>query len=363
MSTPNRFRRPRPPRLPSPSRLLPSRAAVFGIALAALSCLSSTAQAQKPANLPGGYPAKPIRILIGLAAGGGVDTVVRAVSAKLVERWGTGIVVENRPSAGGIIAMEMLAQAAPDGYTWLSSGTQLELGVVYHRVTSIKVKPGVAPNFDAMRMFDPIVQMTTQPYLLVVHSSLPIRSVKELIAYAKSHPGELNYATPGIGSSVQLGQEYFNSVFGIKMTHIPYKGGGASLTDLASGRVQESFLTTLTAINLVKQGAVRALGVSSLKRIEAMPDVPTVAEVAGMPDFEMTNAYGLFTKIQTPPAIVAAINREVTQVMNLPDMKAKLAADGAEPGPAQTPAQYRAKVEGNIARWVGVVEASGITPE
>lgn len=329
--------------------------------LAAL--LPLPAQAQKPSGLPGGYPAKPIRILIGLAAGGGVDTVVRAMSAKLVERWGTGIVVENRPSAGGIVAMDALNQSPPDGYTWLSSGTQLELGVVYHRATRIQVKPGVAPNFDAMQAFDPIVQMTVQPYLLVVHHSLPIKSVKELIAYAKARPGELNYATPGIGSSVQIGQEYFNSVFGVKMTHIPYKGGGASLTDLAAGRVQESFLTTITAINLVKQGAVRALAVSSSRRIEAMPDVPTVTEAAGVADFEMTNAYGLFTKGGTLPAIVTAINRDVTLVMNLPDMKAKLAADGAEPAPAQNPAQYRAKVERNIARWIGVVEASGIVPE
>ena len=328
-----------------------------------LAWLPAAAQAQKPAGLPGGYPAKPIRILIGLAAGGGVDTVVRAVSAKLTEKWATGILVENRPSAGGIVAMDMLAQSAPDGYTWLSSGTQLELGVTYHRATSLKVKPGVAPNFDAMKMFDPIAQMTTQPYLLVVHKTLPINNVKELIAYAKGHPGELNYATPGIGSSVMIGQEYFNSVFGIKMTHIPYKGGGASLTDLATGRVQESFLTTLTAINLVKQGSVRALGVSSLKRIEALPDVPTVAEAAGVPDFEMSNAYGLFTKIQTPPVILEAINRDVTQVMNLPDMKARLSADGSEPAPAQTPVQYRARVERNISKWIGVVEALGIVPE
>ncbi len=329
----------------------------------ALMCAPLTALAQKPPGLPGGFPAKPVRILIGLAAGGGVDTVVRAVTAKLTERWNVGFLVENRPSAGGIVAMEMLAQSPPDGYTWLSSGTQLELGVTYYRTTSLKIKPGVAPNFDAMKMFDPIVQMTTQPYLLVVHKSLPINNVKELIAYAKSHPGELNYATPGIGSSVMIGQEYFNSVFGIKMTHIPYKGGGASLTDLATGRVQESFLTTLTAINLVKQGSVRALGVSSLKRIEAMPDVPTVSEAAGVPDFEMSNAYGLFTKSQTPPAILEAINRDINLVMNLPDMKARLAADGSEPAPAQTPTQYRAKVERNIGKWVGVVESLGIVPE
>jgi tripartite-type tricarboxylate transporter receptor subunit TctC len=333
------------------------------VVCAALACLPQVAMAQKPAGLPGDYPAKPVRILIGLAAGGGVDTVVRAMSGKLSEKWGTPMIVENRPSTGGLVAMDILAKSPPDGYNWLASGTQLELGVTYHRVTKVKVKEGYAPSFDAMKVFDPIVQMNTQPYLLIVHTSLPIKSVKELIAYAKSKPGEMTYATPGIGSSVQIGQEYFNSLFGIKMTHIPYKGGGAALADLAAGRVQESFLTTLTAINLVKRGSVRALAVTSQKRLEAMPDVPTVSEAAGVPDFEMTNAYGLFARGGTPAAILTAINRDVLQVMNQPDMKAKLAADGAEPGPVQTPAQYRAKVEANIKRWIGVVEASGITPE
>lgn len=217
-------------------------------------------------------------------------------------------------------------------------------------------------KFDVMKAFEPVVQMTSQPYLLVVTASVPAKTVKELIALAKSKPGELNYATAGPGSAGHLGHEYFNSLAGVKMTHIPYKGGGASLTDLASGRVQLSFLTTITAVNLVKSGSVRALGVTSQRRMESMPDVPTIAE-SGLPDFEMTNSYGLFITAKTPPPIIAAINRDVTSVLLLPDLKARLAADGAEAQPPHPPSQYRAKVEGNIARWTAVVKASGITPD
>ncbi len=317
----------------------------------AAALFAAPALAQKPAGLPGNYPNKPVRVLIGLAAGGGTDILVRAVGQKLSEKWGVSIIADNRPTSGGVLAMDMLAAAPPDGYTWLASGSQLELAQVFQRV-----------KFDVMKSYEPMVQMTSQPYLLMVTNSLQAKSVKELVALARSKPGELNYATAGLASAGHIGHENFNALAGVKMTHIPYKGAGAAAIDLAGGRVQLSFITTLGASPLLKAGTARALAVTSARRVDALPDVPTMAE-AGMGDFEMNNNYGLFTVAQTPAVIIAAINREVTQVLFQPDMKAKLNADGADAVPSHTPVQYRAQVEKRIARFTEVVKASGITPE
>jgi len=317
----------------------------------AAALLAAPALAQKPAGLPGNYPNKPVRVLIGLAAGGGTDILVRAVGQKLSEKWGTTVVADNRPASGGVLAMDMLAQSPPDGYTWLASGSQLELAAVFQRV-----------KFDVMKSYEPIVQMTSQPYLLMVTAALPAKSVKELIALAKAKPGELNYATAGLGSAGHIGHENFNSMAGVKMAHIPYKGAGAVAVDLAGGRVQLSLITTLGASPLLKAGTARALAVTSAKRVDAFPDIPTVAE-SGLGEFEMSNNYGFFTVAQTPAPIIAAINREVTQALFQPDMKSRLAADGAEAVPSHTPAQYRGQVEKRIARFTEVVKSSGITPE
>jgi len=320
----------------------------------ALVMISMPALAQKPAGAPDGWPARPVRVLIGLAPGGGVDVITRAVSQKLSDKWATGVVVENRPTAGGVAAMDAVAQAAPDGYTWLASGSQLELTVVFRRV-----------KFDVMNSYQPVVQMTSSPYVLVVPVSLPARSVKELIELARAKPGQLNYGTAGPGSSGHLGHELFNSMAGVKMTHIPYKGSGAVLPDLIAGRVQLGFLSTLGAVSQVKNGTLRALGVTSRQRIAGFPDVPTIAESAGpgFEGFDWGNNYGLFVPIKTPAVIVNAINADVTQALHQPDMAARLAADGATaPGP-HPPSQYRARVEENIARWAGVVKASGLMPD
>lgn len=317
---------------------------------AALLLTPAAALAQKPADLPGNYPSKPVRVLIGLSAGGGVDILVRAMTARLGEKWKSSIVVENRPTAGGVAAMDAVAQAAPDGHTWLASGSQLELTVVFQRA-----------RFDVLKAIEPMVQMTSQPYLLVVHTSVPARTVKELIAYARARPGELNYATAGPGSAGHIGHELFNNQAGVRMTHVPYKGGGASVTDLASGRVQLSFLTTLLGSSMVKQGSVRALAVTALKRLDVMPDLPTVSE-SGLSDFEMSNNYGMFITAQTPMAIIAAVNKDITQVLQAADMKAKLAADGAEAVGPHPPAAYRARVELHIKRFSQVVKESGIDP-
>jgi len=321
------------------------------IAAVLLAALPLTALAQKPAGLPDNYPNKPVRIIIGLAPGGGVDILVRAVGQKLSEKWGVGILADNRPASGGVVALEALVQSAPDGYTWLAGGSQIELAAVFQRV-----------KFDVMKSYEPIVQMTTQPYLLMVTSSLPVKSLKELVALARSKPGALNYATSGLGSAGHIGHELLNALAGMKTTHIPYKGSGGATPDLVSGRVEMSFLSTISGAALMKNGSLRAIGITSPKRMDAMPDIPTIAE-QGMPDFEMANNYGLFAVAKTPVAIINAINRDVTQVVLLPEVGGKLAADGAMAVPAHTPAEYRAQVEKHIADFTRVVKASGIKPE
>jgi tripartite-type tricarboxylate transporter receptor subunit TctC len=306
--------------------------------------LAAWGQAQKPAA----YPSKPVRIFVGNAAGGGVDVICRVVAQKLTERWGSAVLVENVPGGNGVIAMERTVQAAPDGHTFISGGASIELHAVYKR-------------YDVLKALAPVAQMTTQPYLLVVTSSLPVKSVKEYAAYAKARPGQLNYATAGIGSSGHLGHEMFNEALGVQTTHIPYKGSGAATADLINGRVQLMFISTLSGMPHVRSGAVRALGMTGLKRSPSMPDLPAVAET--VPDFEMNNGYGLFTNIKSPPAAVAAMNREVMQVMALAEMKSKLDADGAEAEEPHTPAEYRDRVAKRIAKWSAFVEAHGIKSE
>ncbi len=298
--------------------------------------------------LPNNYPNKPIRMLVGNAPGGGTDILARGVGQKLTELWSVPVLVENRSGGSGVIVLELLAQAPPDGYTMLVGGSQIELSAVFKRV-----------NFDILKNFAPIVEMTTQPYLLVIGSSVPAKSVKELIALAKSKPGQLNYASAGLGSAGHLGHELFNSLIGAKTEHIPYRGAGAAVPDLVGGRVQFMFISTISGTPLVRNGTLRALAITSLKRLDSMPDLPTVSE-SGVPGFELNNGYGLYTSARTPPAIIVAVNREVTRIVNLPDMKEKLAADGAEPAPPLSPAEYRVKVAKKIAQWSEVAKAAGI---
>lgn len=318
--------------------------ALLALALGAQPAVAQTAAQQKPAA----YPSKPVRIIVGNAAGGGVDVIGRLLSAKLIERWNSPVIVENIAGGNGMIALDRAVQATPDGHTFIAGGASIEMHAVYKR-------------FDVMKGLVPVVQMTTQPYLLVVTSSLPAANVKEFAALAKARSGQLNYATAGIGSSGHLGTEMFNQALGAKTVHIPYKGSGAAQADLINGRVQYMFISTLSGMPLVKKGSVRAIAMTGLKRSASMPDLPAVAET--VPEFEMNNGYGLFTSIKAPQAAILAVNRDVAQIMQTPDMQAKLAASAAEAPAPQTPAEYRAAVQKRIAEWTKFVEDNNITPE
>lgn len=330
---------------PTHSRGALLAAMLLGPALAGLLLYPSSVPAQ---TRPAGYPDKPLRIIVGNAAGGGVDVIGRLVSHKLTERWGAAVLVENIAGGNGMIALDRAVKAAPDGHTFIAGGASIEMHAVYRR-------------FDVLNSLTPVVQMTTQPYLLVVTSSLPAKSVKELAALAKSRSAQLNYATAGIGSSGHLGTEMFNEALGIKTVHIPYKGSGAAQADLINGRVHFMFISTLSGMPLVRKGLVRAIAMTGLQRSASMPDLAAVAET--VPDFDMNNGYGLFTSIKSPAPAIMAVNREISQIMQLPDMKEKMAADAAEAPAPHTPAEYRAAVEKRITRWSGFVEKHGITPD
>ncbi len=295
---------------------------------------------QKPAGLPGNYPNKPIRVIVPASPGGGTDIVSRIVGQRLGERWGTAVVIENRGSAvGGVVGMDIAAKATPDGYTLLAVSASAVLNAALVNKTAV----------DQRVAFVPIVQLTTQPYLLAIPSSVPSQSVAEFVALAKAKPGALNYASAGNGSMSHLGGELFNSLAGVNLAHIPYKGTGPALTDLLGGQVQMLFAGGISVTPQIKSGRLRVLGQSALTRTRLLPNIPTIAE-SGLPGFELNGWYGWLAPTGTPPAIVQALNREIVQILNAPEMLEKFAGDGSEPAPG-TPEQLRALFNRDIEKW------------
>ncbi len=289
---------------------------------------------------PAPYPTRPIRIVLGIAPGGGTDIVARAVGQRLAERWGKSVVIDNRPGASGAIAFDLVAQAPPDGHT-------LYLGALNNVVTATLLK---TVAFDTRNAYTPVVQMTSQPYLLIVIPSLPAKTVKEFIAYAKANPNTLNYASSGTGTISHVGMELFKSQTGINIQHIPYKGVSVGLVDMIGGQIQAMLGSALTVSYHVKSGRLRALGLSSLQRSRAWPDVPTIAE-QGVPGFEAGNSHSLFAPAGTPPPVVSALNEAINRIIHTADMTAKLAADGAEPVPPNTPTEFNAIFLAEFAKW------------
>jgi len=295
---------------------------------------------QKPAGLPGNYPNKPIRVIVPASPGGGTDIVSRIVGQRLAERWATPVVIENRGSAvGGIIGMDIAAKATPDGYTLLAVSASAVLNAALVNKTA----------YDQRVAFVPIVQLTSQPYLLSVTANVPAQSVGEFIALAKAKSGALNYGSAGNGSMSHLGGELFTSMAGVEMAHIPYKGTGPAITDLLGGQVQMVFSGGIAITPHVKSGRARVLGQSGLSRSRLLPNLPTIAE-SGLPGFELNGWYGWLAPAGTPPAIVQALNREIVQILRGSDMLEKFAGDGSEPAPG-TPEQLRELFNRDIDKW------------
>ena len=295
------------------------------------------------------WPTRPIRFIVPFAPGGGGDVVGRIIGQRMSEQLGKPLIIDNRAGGGGTLGCELAAKAAPDGYTLL-------LG----NVGPIAVGPALYPKlaYDPVRDFAPVTMIASFPNLLVANPGLPFKTVPELVAYAKSRPGTLNFASAGAGTSTHLAGELFKSVAGIDVVHVPYKGGAAAMTDIIAGQVAYYFGTMPSSMPLAKAGKLRALAVTSLTRSPAAPEVPTIAE-SGYPKFETAAWYGLMFPTSTPREIVARTNAATMVVLALPDIRERLVHEGSEPL-GSTPAQFGAYIKAEIAKWSGVVKAANL---
>jgi len=297
------------------------------------------------------YPAKPVRIVVPSSAGGGTDIIARIVSPKLSERLGQQIVIDDRPGAGTMIGAELVAKAPPDGYTLLISPSTLATNpIIYRKVP-----------YNALTDFAAVTLVLSAPNILVVHPSLPVKTVKEFIAFAQARPGELNFASAGAGTGPHLAMELFMSMAGIRMVHIPYKGSAPAIIDLLSGQVTTMIATMLTGLPHVRSGRLRALGVTGLQRIAAAHDLPTVAE-AGLPGYEAVQWYGMLAPAQTPKDIIARLNREMVAILRSNEITERFGADGAEARPT-TPDEFARYIRSETEKWVRVAQSAGIRQE
>ena len=277
----------------------------------------------------GEYPVRPIRIIVTVAPGAGADAMTRAAGRFISERLGQSVVVDNRPGAGGVIAAELVARAAPDGYTLLSLGDTLMLMGATKLV-----------SFDVRKTFDPVAHLTSQPYILLVGLNLPAKNMKELVAYSATQT--LSYGSSGIGGTVHIGMERLAKITGGKFMHVPYKGTAPSIVGVIGGEIHMVPGSSISATAAIKTGKVRGLAAMGLTRIAVLPDLPTVAE-QGWPGYKLTNRYGLAAPAGTPRAILAALNRTVGDGMHSPQMVQRLAAEGAQAGDRKTPDELKAE--------------------
>jgi tripartite-type tricarboxylate transporter receptor subunit TctC len=298
------------------------------------------------------YPARPVRFVVAFPPGGGTDIIARSIAQKLGERLGQQVLIDNRPGAGGNIGTDLVAKSSPDGYTLLmgSAGPLAINASLFARMP-----------FDPIKDLAPVTLAASTPNVLVVHPSLPAATVRELIALAKARPGEINFASSGHGTPAHLAGELFNSMAGVKLIHVPYKGAAPALADLLGGQVQLMFSTMPPALPHVKDGKLRALAVTSLKRSPAAPDLPTVDEIA-LPGFEANTWHGVVVPAGTPGAIVARLNREIVAILHLPDVVERLSGQGAE-ALGSTPEEFAAYIKSESVKWAKVVRDSGAKAE
>ncbi len=297
---------------------------------------------------PQNYPVKPIRMLIGFSPGGGADVVARSLAPRLVETLGQQIVVENRAGANGIIAAELAAKAPPDGYTLLVAPGN------YAFAPAMNAKL----PFDMANTFAPVSLLAETPLLLVVHPSLPAKNIKQLIALAKSRPGELAYASGGIGGSGHLAAELLRALTQVDLVHVPYKGTGAVITDLIGGQVPLCICTFPSVLPHARSGRLRALAGTTARRRPATPEIPTIAE-AGVPGYEMSQWYGLLAPAGTAAPIIERLNAEIGNALKHSELRARLLSEGAEPA-ASTPQEFGAFFKAEIVKWTRVVQKAGI---
>ena len=297
------------------------------------------------------YPDRPVRIIVPFTPGGGNDVLARVVAAKLTERWKQPVLVENRPGAGGNIGADLVAKAPPDGYTILVGANQLAMVPWFYAKLP----------FDVQKDFKAITQMASTPMMLAVHNNLPIKSVAELIAYARANPGKLAFATPGNGTPQHLSTEMFMSMTGVNMLHIPYKGAAPGWAALMSGEVGVHFGALNSALGLARAGKIRIIATGSTQRVSMLPEVPTVAE-AGVPGYDADVWYALFATGGTPDDIINRFNDGVVKVMEMPEVRSLLNGQGFEVA-TNTPQAMTATLKRDLERWGKVIKAAGIAPQ
>jgi tripartite-type tricarboxylate transporter receptor subunit TctC len=320
------------------------------VSCAALIALAGAAPVWAQSN----YPTRPVRMVVPFAPGGASDFVGRIISPGLGEALGQQVVIDNRTGAAGNIGVEVAARASPDGYT-----------ILLGNVGTMSINPGLYTSFPIKPVTDfiAVVQVVDVPGSLVAHPSLPANSVKELIEYAKANPGKLNFGSPGGGSANRLEMEFFMRATGIKMVHIPYKGGaGPAATALLGNEVQLMFVTLSSSINFVKQGRLKALGIVAPKRLAVLPEVPTMAE-SGFPSMTTGSWQGVFVPKGTPRAIVDRLFSVTTKVMDQADVRKRLADGGVETIVSQSPEAFAAFVKAENQRWAGIIKDAGVTAE
>jgi len=297
------------------------------------------------------YPVRAVRFLVPNPPGGGTDLVARIVAQKVSEKWGVNLVVDNRAGAGGIIAVEVAAKSAPDGYTLLMAHFPLAITVNIAKVT-----------FDPIRDFAPVTLLATTQNVLAVNPSVSAKSVKEFIALAKSKPGELRYASGGNGTSMHVSAELFNLMSGVSMTHVPYKGAGPALVDLISGQVQASFVSVPAAAPHIKSGRIRALAVTGARRSPLVPDLPTLSE-AGLKGYGSEQWYGVLAPRHTARAVVERLNKDFAWTLGQPDTRSRLQESGFEIAANTTEEWFGRFLKSEIAKWAGVIKKAGIKAE
>jgi len=326
-----------------PSQSLIGRRALSALAALSLACVAAPVLAQAS------YPNKTVKLIVPFPPGGGNDVIGRVIAQKLTDRWGQTVVVENRAGANGIVGLQALTQAAPDGYT-LAVGAAGPLAVnpsLYARLP-----------YDPLKDFTPITNLVNFPLLLVTHPSVPAKNVRELVAFAKSKPGQLSYASPGSGNSGHLAGELFNTMAGVQTVHIPYKGQGPALTDLVAGQVQMLYSSIPSVIQQVRNGQLRGLAVGSAKRLPSLPDIPTISE-SGVPGYEAYSWVGLVAPANTPADIVRKIHRDVAEILNDKEVADKLNQQGALPV-GDTPEEFTLYIKNEIVKWGKVVRDANI---
>jgi tripartite-type tricarboxylate transporter receptor subunit TctC len=297
------------------------------------------------------YPERPVRAVVPFPAGGGTDILARILLQKMAERMSATFVIDNRAGAGGTIGTEIVAKAPPDGYTILVASSSHTINPsVYRKI-----------GYDPARDFAPVTLIASGPGILVIHPSVPAKTVKELIALGKAKPGQLNYASAGNGTPPHLAAELFKGMAGVDFVHVPYKGNVPAFLDLIAGSVSLSFPTITSGLPPVRSGKLRALGVTSKERSAVVPEIPTIAE-SGLPGYEATTWYGMLAPAATPASVVGRLQREMVEVIRLPDVRDKLLAQGLEPV-GNKPAEFAGIISAELVKWSKVVAAAGVRAE